>query len=83
MTAITPARSAGAYLFGMPILLLAALLLLSCNSTEPDPEPAYSSCTVDGACARVGATCKDGSWSTATAQGTCSHHGGVECWRCR
>jgi hypothetical protein len=63
--------------------LLFALLLLACTSTEPEPEPKYSSCTADGLCSRVGATCQDGTWSAATAQGTCSHHGGVACWRCQ
>jgi hypothetical protein len=30
---------------------------------------------------RVGATCNDGSSSSATGSGACSHHGGVQCWR--
>lgn len=30
---------------------------------------------------RVGATCNDGTSSTATGSGACSHHGGVRCWR--
>jgi hypothetical protein len=29
---------------------------------------------------RVGAMCKDGTTSTATGSGACSHHGGVSCW---
>lgn len=29
---------------------------------------------------RTGATCKDGSHSTATGSGACSHHGGVAVW---
>lgn len=29
---------------------------------------------------RVGATCNDGTTSTATGRGACSHHGGVRCW---
>lgn len=30
---------------------------------------------------RIGALCKDGTESTATGSGACSHHGGVSCWR--
>ena len=30
---------------------------------------------------RVGAICNDGSESTATGRGACSHHGGVKCWK--
>lgn len=29
---------------------------------------------------RIGAMCKDGTTSTATGSGACSHHGGVSCW---
>ena len=30
---------------------------------------------------RIGATCNDGSASSATGSGACSHHGGVRCWQ--
>jgi hypothetical protein len=30
---------------------------------------------------RIGATCKDGTNSTATGSGACSHHHGVSCWQ--
>jgi hypothetical protein len=30
---------------------------------------------------RIGAICKDGTSSTATGSGACSHHGGVNCWQ--
>jgi hypothetical protein len=30
---------------------------------------------------RVGATCSDGTSSSATGSGACSHHGGVACWQ--
>ncbi|WP_305983422.1 SH3 domain-containing protein [Roseivirga thermotolerans] len=30
---------------------------------------------------RIGAVCKDGSLSSATGRGACSHHGGVSTWR--
>jgi hypothetical protein len=29
---------------------------------------------------RVGAVCRDGTTSTATGRGACSHHGGVDYW---
>jgi hypothetical protein len=29
---------------------------------------------------RVGAICNDGTQSSATGSGACSHHGGVNCW---
>ena len=29
---------------------------------------------------RVGAICNDGTQSSATGSGACSHHGGVRCW---
>lgn len=30
---------------------------------------------------RVGAVCNDGTISSATGRGACSHHGGVMCWK--
>lgn len=30
---------------------------------------------------RIGAVCKDGTTSSATGRGACSHHGGVSYWR--
>ena len=30
---------------------------------------------------RIGAICNDGTESTATGSGACSHHGGVNCWK--
>jgi len=30
---------------------------------------------------RVGAICNDGTQSSATGSGACSHHGGVMCWQ--
>src|SRR5690606_29647822 len=32
---------------------------------------------------RVGAKCNDGTTSTATGSGACSHHGGVAYWLCK
>ena len=45
-----------------------------------------SSCIIEGgtkeSCGfpRTGATCRDGSSSSATGRGACSHHGGVAEW---
>jgi hypothetical protein len=30
---------------------------------------------------RIGAMCNDGTISTATGSGACSHHDGVSCWQ--
>jgi hypothetical protein len=30
---------------------------------------------------RIGAVCNDGTQSTATGSGACSHHQGVKCWK--
>lgn len=30
----------------------------------------------------IGATCSDGTTSSATGSGACSHHGGVSHWNC-
>jgi hypothetical protein len=30
---------------------------------------------------RISAVCNDGTTSTATGSGACSHHGGVSCWQ--
>lgn len=32
---------------------------------------------------RIGAKCKDGTFSSATGRGACSHHGGVAYWICK
>ena len=53
--------------------------LITCSS----PTNNESSCRIDcPAGSRKGATCKDGTTSTSTGSGTCSGHGGVECWQC-
>ncbi len=62
-------------------LFFCLLLSVGCDDGEEDssttPPASSSSCT------RVGATCKDGSTSTATGSGACSHHGGVASWICK
>jgi hypothetical protein len=48
---------------------------------ETGPKPkAPKLLPTSGAKVRVGATCRDGSGSSATGQGACSHHGGVRAW---
>lgn len=38
-------------------------------------------CKVSYYTVRTGAVCKDGTHSTATGRGACSHHGGVSYWK--
>jgi len=45
----------------------------------PKPEPAFAPAPAPSG-ARVGAICKDGTRSSATGRGACSHHGGVAQW---
>lgn len=54
------------------ISILAASMLFALVATNT---PANSAQRV-----RVGAICNDGTTSTATGSGACSHHGGVSCW---
>ncbi len=43
----------------------------------------YSTCDINCPVSRrTGARCKDGTESVSTGRGTCSGHGGVECWYC-
>jgi hypothetical protein len=42
---------------------------------------AFGATRTDTGCQRVGALCNDGTSSSATGRGTCSHHGGVNCWK--
>jgi hypothetical protein len=51
-------------------------------SETPIPPPAPSPTSGgSGARVRTGALCNDGSSSTATGSGACSHHKGVQCWK--
>lgn len=45
---------------------------------QPQPLPASAPQPATGG--RVGAVCRDGSRSSATGRGACSHHGGVDHW---
>ena len=42
---------------------------------------AFGGSAAQSDCHRIGATCNDGTESTATGSGACSHHGGVSCWK--
>jgi len=77
------------------ILVLIALVVISsyqaCNNGENPTSPTYSSSPTEssssgtsGDCpnGRSGAVCNDGTTSTATGSGACSHHGGVKYWLC-
>ena len=48
-------------------LIIISLFFNSCHTTEPEGE-------------RTGAVCKDGTTTSATGSGACSHHGGVDYW---
>ncbi|HZY80607.1 MAG TPA: hypothetical protein VFE50_13870 [Cyclobacteriaceae bacterium] len=62
--------------------ILFLLLLVACSSSDPDPEPPEPEPPAPPAnCIRIGANCKDGTTSTATGSGACSHHGGVASWK--
>lgn len=58
---------------------------VSCSNGSDDPEPALTPDPPASAptCTRIGANCKDGTTSTATGSGACSHHGGVASWICK
>lgn len=50
--------------------------------SEPTPWPTpYRVVVPAQAGVRIGASCMDGSHSSATGRGACSHHGGVGAWR--
>ena len=50
-------------------------------SPSPTPSPTPSPSPAPRSGFRVGATCRDGTSSTATGSGACSSRGGVSCWR--
>ena len=64
------------------ILILAFTLMVifaSCiHSPEDDSDSESNSDSTSGV--RIGAVCNDGTTSTATGSGACSHHGGVDYW---
>jgi hypothetical protein len=54
------------------ILLLASSLFITTCKEEDSPTASSGE--------RIGAICNDGTTSTATGSGACSHHGGVKEW---
>lgn len=50
------------------------------RTVAPARNTTYSKTTVTNSSTRTGAICKDGSRSSATGKGACSHHGGVSYW---
>lgn len=65
------------------LLLVVISLSISCaKDTSPTPSSSGTDCQTDQS-KRRGALCKDGSTSTATGQGACSGHGGVDRWLCK
>jgi hypothetical protein len=61
-------------------LLLAASMLLATAATPLLPRDGTAELRQFGVY-RIGAICSDGTQSSATGSGACSHHGGVMCWR--
>lgn len=54
-----------------PILIFCLLLSFQTCKSEDNPVTSQK---------RIGAVCSDGSTTTATGSGACSHHGGVDHW---
>ena len=52
------------------------ICLLGCSKDSP-------TISSEGNCNRIGAICNDGTRSSATGSGACSHHGGVDFWICK
>ncbi|MCU7496100.1 MAG: hypothetical protein HF314_17530 [Ignavibacteria bacterium] len=48
------------------------------DSSDSNPVQSESSSGNSGT--RIGAVCNDGSTTSATGSGACSHHGGVKYW---
>lgn len=53
------------------------------NTIETNKAYTNKSNTSNSPCIRVGAICNDGTRSSATGRGACSHHGGVRNWICK
>ncbi len=66
--------------------LLTVFLIMGCvacsgsDDEGPTPEPLPNT---PANCVRTGAICKDGTTSTSTGSGACSHYGGVSSWICK
>lgn len=65
-------------------LLLGTYMSCAPKTTQvEDPHFRNSHECLDNENDRIGAQCKDGSFSKATGAGACSSHGGVEVWLCK
>jgi hypothetical protein len=71
---IKPVENMKAFIF----LLLLTGINVACSDDLDQGVPCDSVRTN-----RIGAKCMDGSTSTATGSGACSHHGGVDYWICK
>ena len=60
----------------MKKLFFISLLFIAISFTSCEPDAG----TGAGTGARTGAVCKDGTTTSATGSGACSHHGGVDHW---
>ena len=62
-------------------LITLMLIFVSCiNSPEENTDTNSETNSDDNSGVRIGAVCNDGTTSTATGSGACSHHGGVDYW---
>ena len=62
------------------LLILSFALLLIFASCIHSPEEDTDTTSESTSGTRTGAICNDGTSSTATGSGACSHHGGVDYW---
>lgn len=62
-------------------LLISLIALSACGSDKA--EDPFPQAPTQATCVRVGATCNDGSETTATGSGACSGHDGVKEWKCK
>jgi hypothetical protein len=60
--------------------VLAIAIAVAAFSCQKDGDPVSSSSTAQTGGVRTGAMCNDGTTTTATGSGACSHHGGVKYW---
>lgn len=69
------------------ILCFLTICLTQCEPKDEAESTSYGGSSSGVRCDssrtnRVGAVCNDGSRSSATGSGACSHHGGVNYWLC-
>lgn len=64
------------------VAIFVVIIFQECNKDDSNPVGGSTSTTDDCPNGRKGAMCNDGTTSTATGSGACSHHGGVRYWLC-